>query len=51
MVEERGFPSADRAKKLSKASPPAKPALQPVSNRVEGAEPVLLHWDIRKEGK
>ena len=51
MVVERGSPSADRAKKLSKASQPAKPVLQPASNRIEGADPVLLHWDIRKEGK
>jgi hypothetical protein len=52
MVEERGSLSADRAKRFaSKASQPAKPALQPASNRGGIAEPVLLHWEIRKEGK
>ena len=50
-VVERELPSPDRAKKVSKASQPAKPALQPASNRSGVAEPVLLYWEIRKEGK
>jgi len=50
-VVERGFPTPDLPKKLSKAPQPAKPALQPASTRNGVAEPVLLHWEIRKEGK
>lgn len=52
MVEERGSPAADRAKRLaSKAAQPAKPPLLPASSRSGVAEPVLLHWEIRKDGK
>lgn len=50
-VVEGGPSSPDRAKRLSKVSQPARPALQPASNRNGIAEPVLLHWEIRKEGK
>jgi len=55
VVEERIVPAADPPTKLtSKASQPTKPTrptLQPASTRNEAAHPVLLHWDIRKEGK
>jgi hypothetical protein len=50
-VVERELPPPDRAKKLSKAPQPAKPVLQPASSRNGVTEPVLLHWEIRKEGK
>ena len=52
VVEERIVPAVDRPAKLtSKASQPARPTLQPASTRNEAVHPVLLHWDIRKEGK
>jgi hypothetical protein len=45
-------PAVDRPTKLtSKAPQPTKPALQPASVRIEGTDPLLLYWEIRKEGK
>jgi hypothetical protein len=52
VVEERMVPAVDRPTKLtSKAPQPTKPALQPASVRIEGTDPLLLYWEIRKEGK
>ena len=50
VVEERIVPAGDPPTKLtSKAAQPAR--LTPHSESSEVAKSLLLHWDIRKEGK
>jgi hypothetical protein len=50
-VVERSIPAPDRAKKLtSKVSQPTELTLRS-SDRNEVGKSLLLHWEIRKEGK
>jgi hypothetical protein len=52
MVEDRITPAVDRPHKLTgKASRPTTLISHPESSDSEEARRLLLHWQIRKEGK